>query len=153
VQGIWNAENVANMGTNTFWMSASNSGNPEWVSFEYSEATIVSNVEIKFVNGRQGSGPVFQGSNDNVNWDDLVDVTNVSQCPMAANNQRVCEYAVTTTQAYQFYRYHSDAFGAYVLLNHVAPTCLENSSPIITRRLLGDFIQGSKKAEINTRKF
>jgi len=153
VQGIWAAENVANTGTNTFWMSASNSGNPEWVSFEYSEATIVTNVEIKFASGRQGFSPVFQGSNDNVNWDDLVDVANTWECPTAAGNQRVCEYAVTTTQAYQFYRYHSDAQSAFVLLNHVVPTCLENSNPIFTRRLLGDFIQGFKKAEINTRKF
>jgi len=143
----WKAENVADSGTNTFWMSGISTGNPEWVSFEYNQMTVLTSVEIQFVNGRQGSSPVFQGSNDASNWDDIIDVTGASQCPMVANNQRKCQFAIASTQAYKFYRYYSSAISSYVLLNHIVPTCVPNSNTLITRRLLGNIKQGSEQAK------
>jgi hypothetical protein len=55
-----------------WWMSLVNTNNPEWVCFEFPKHVLVSCVHISCNNGRTGTNPKIQSSNDGVNWFDYL---------------------------------------------------------------------------------
>lgn len=52
------------------WMSWVDTGNPEWLQYDYGEGLKVKVTAVRayLANGRQGNSPIFQGSNDLKNW-------------------------------------------------------------------------------------
>ena len=113
----WVAENVLDPTHRTYWMSNVNSGVPEWVELEYDRAFAAKNVTIVLNNGRQGSYPEIQGSNDGVTWTSL-STFNAFDYPNDDQNFRHINFNIDNNQAYSHYRYHSDPT-VYVLLNFI----------------------------------
>lgn len=118
--GNWNPDNLLNLAHGTYWMSEVNANQNEWVRFEFMEPTLVSSLKVRLNNGRQGSGPKIQGSQDGLSWDDLASV-NSWQWP---NDQENFRYGIIELDApaYKFFRYHSGPT-VYVLINHIKFQC------------------------------
>jgi len=120
--GNWNPENLLNPADSTFWMSAVTSDQDEWVRFEFAEPTVFGSAEIRLGNGRQGSSPKIQGSNDAVSWDDLAEVEPWSW-PIDSDNFRMGVVDLPeSAPTYKYFRYHSGPT-VYVLLNHITIHC------------------------------
>jgi hypothetical protein len=53
------------------WMSEMNSGNPEWLQYDFGGPVVLTRVHAFAVNGRHGYRPMIQGSNDGTSWTDI----------------------------------------------------------------------------------
>lgn len=60
----------------SWWMSLVNTGNPEWVVYDFGKKVLITCVHLSCNNGRIGSSPKLQGSNDGTVWVDLTDLPN-----------------------------------------------------------------------------
>jgi hypothetical protein len=111
----WVARSVTDPAPRTYWMSAINAGKDEWVEITYAEPWIARHASIVLNNGRQGTNPVLEGSNDGKTWTRLAGV-NAFDYPNDADNFRHVEVDFGNGTAYRMYRYFSGPT-VYVLLN------------------------------------
>lgn len=114
----WIPSNVTNPAPVTYWMSAIDSGNPEWVELQFNTAITINYLTIVLNNGRQGTNPVVQGSSDGRTWTTLVSI-DAFAFPNDEDNFRHIEIRSSTSWLYTYYRYYSDP-SPYVLLNYFA---------------------------------
>jgi len=120
--GNWNPQNLLNTAHGTYWMSEVNGNQDEWVRFEFAEPAVLDSAEIRYNNGRQGSSPKIQGSNDAVSWDDLAEVQ-PWDWPNDSDNFRMGVVDLPdSAPTYKYVRYHSGPT-VYVLLNHITFGC------------------------------
>merc|ERR1712142_564577 len=92
----------------------------EWVHFEFTQPTLVSSLKVRLNNGRQGSSPKIQGSQDGVSWDDLASFNSYDW----SNDSENFRFGIIelNAPAYKFFRYHSGPT-VYVLINHIEFQC------------------------------
>jgi hypothetical protein len=113
----WKPENILSSTERTYWMSAVNSGNEEWVTISYPEPFVAKHVSIVLNNGRQGTNPKIQGSTDGVNWINLGNF-NAFDYPNDSRNFRHIDFVLDNTDSYKYYRYHSDPT-VYLLIEYL----------------------------------
>lgn len=88
------------------WMSEIDSGNPEWLRYDFGAAVVLTRVRAYMVDG---VSPMIQGSNDGETWTDIQALGEGST--FAAGPWRLyasVDAAISTTSAYRYVRMYSE---------------------------------------------
>lgn len=113
----WKPENVIDSSQGTYWMSPVNSNKEEWVQLTFDTPFMANQVQIVLNNGRQGSNPKIQGSKDGITWNTLATFIYYNY-PNDDRNFRHITFSFDNTEAFTYYRYHSDPT-VYVLIEYL----------------------------------
>ncbi len=115
----WVPANVTNRAPGTYWMSAANSKDPQWIELRYNKSNKFNHVSIAIKDGHQGSNPRIQS----YNWDSKIWTTlssfNISEYPRDAQGNRLVELNFYSPNNTSLYRYYSEPTD-YVMLNYLA---------------------------------
>jgi len=90
------------------WMSELDSGNPEWLQYDFGTPVVLTRVHAYAVMGRAGTHPVIQGSNDGITWTELVALGNdgVGEAPWHGYGSM--SEPITSSTAYRYARLYSE---------------------------------------------
>lgn len=107
ITGSWNPENTL-VRDGAWWMSGVDTGNPEWLQYDFGTPVLISSVYSSFGNGRHGSANKIQGSLDGSSWIDIhtVDASKFSY-NLNGDGQTVYRNAIDSDTAYRYIRYYS----------------------------------------------
>jgi hypothetical protein len=92
------------------WMSAVDSGNVEWLEYDLGAPYYLTGLQLYVVNGRDGSGEVIQGSNDESTWTTMYAVDPslfTNNGPLAGDGDVAYTDSIQTTEAYRYVRMYS----------------------------------------------
>jgi hypothetical protein len=104
----WPATGLLSPGTTDQWLSAANTGSPEWARYDMGARVLLTNMFCTFANGRDGSNPSIQVSNDLVSWT-TVHVFNAAQYgAVTPQNFRNYQANFNLSETYRYVRLHSD---------------------------------------------
>lgn len=103
----------------SWWMSAVDSGNPEWIRYDFGSPVLVTGVYASFGNGRNGAGNKIQGSTDGTTWVDIhtVDASKFIYNANGDNQQTYSNY-INASATYRYIRYYS-APSPYCLYDYI----------------------------------
>jgi hypothetical protein len=92
-----------------WWISAIDSGNPEWLEYDLGDPAYISAVEVYVGDGRQGGGESLQGSDDAVTWTTIATLDDAAFVLDAAPWDGWASYSgmVQATVPYRFVRLYS----------------------------------------------
>jgi hypothetical protein len=100
---------------NIYWMSLTDTGNPEWVRYDLGSAYLITGVFAVCGNGREGVNPKIQGSNDDSNW---TTIHLFDSGKWVYSTQQVYSNSITPTIPYRYVRLHSDQ-SPYCLYDYI----------------------------------
>jgi hypothetical protein len=108
ITGGWSAGQAA-ASDQAGWMSELDSGNPEWLQYDFGTPMVLTQVHAYAVMGRHGVHPVIQGSNDGITWTELVALGNGAG-PGAApwHGYGSMSEPIVTSTAYRYARLYSE---------------------------------------------
>ena len=123
----WVSDNLVNptlyYDTPSWWMSLVNTNNPEWIMFDFGKCVLVTCVHLSCNNGRTGSSPKLQGSNDLTVWNDLIDLPHSEWQylyiqPNPNNLIKLSKCVDLNNVTYRYVRLHSDPT-VYCCYDHI----------------------------------
>ncbi|NQZ12357.1 MAG: discoidin domain-containing protein [Algicola sp.] len=90
-----------------WWVSASGSGQDEWVQLDYSEAFYPAQIEIGLYQRFGINNPMIQGSHDGEHWEEVATVDNPANVEDYTDERNVRHIRITpdSTLEYQHYRF------------------------------------------------
>jgi hypothetical protein len=95
-------------GTQTLWVSAADTGNEEWASYDLGAPALLTNMFCTFANGRHGSNPKIQVSSDNSTWTTIHTLNSANFSDVTPQNYRNYQAALNTSSTFRYVRLHSD---------------------------------------------
>jgi hypothetical protein len=116
--GGWAPSGVLTPGMAQSWMSATDSGNQEWVEFDMLNQVLFTTVFCSFANGRDGINPRLLVSNDQVTWDAAGSFVPANYNAVTAENFRNYTFSVNLNQVYRYVRLVTDPC-PYVFYSYV----------------------------------
>lgn len=105
-------KNINNSEPKSWWLSELGSGNEEWLQISYQLGFVAKRVEIVVKQSNQGEKPSLQGSNDGIDWVDIVTNLSTNEFPnewIDEQGFRHFEVMLNNKKGYRFYRYYSAA--------------------------------------------
>jgi hypothetical protein len=104
-QTAWATNNTLTL-DGTWWMSSIDSGNPEWVEYDFNSKVLLASVYASCTNGRNGNGVKIQASVDQSNWIDI-HVFDSSKWIIGID-QMTYQNSIIVQSAYKYIRLYSD---------------------------------------------
>jgi hypothetical protein len=109
VTGAWNPVNAL-VRDASWWMSGTDTGNEEWIKYDFGTPVLITGIYASFGNGRNGASNKIQGSTNNSTW---VDIHTVDASKFAYNlngdGQQTYSNYINTDTTYRYIRLYSAA--------------------------------------------
>lgn len=107
VTSPWNPDNALVL-DGAWWMSGVDTGNEEWIKYDFGTPVLVTGIYASFGNGRNGAGNKIQGSTDDSVWVDI-HTFDFSKFIYNANgnSQQTYNNYISSDAAYRYIRLYS----------------------------------------------
>ncbi len=104
----WPASNLLTPGTQDHWISEANRGVEEWARFDMGTRVLLVYMFCTFANGRDGTNPKIQVSNDGTTWITVHNFTAANYGAVTPQNYRNYQTPLNLSETYRFVRLQSD---------------------------------------------
>lgn len=104
--GGWDPDNVL-VKDGQWWMSGTDTGNPEWVEFDFGTPVLIASVYAACGNGRSGSANKLQASDNGSTWVDIHTFDASKRVYSATDGLQHYRNTVEVGQAYRYIRLYS----------------------------------------------
>jgi Collagen triple helix repeat (20 copies)/F5/8 type C domain len=104
----WPATGLINPGSQDMWISATNSGQGEWAKFDMGQRVLLTKFFCTFNNGRDGSSPRIEVSNDDALWVPAHNFVPSAYGAVSPQNFRNYHADLSLTETYRYVRLYSD---------------------------------------------